>query len=247
MKVENIEQVDKAVKRALEHIDVLTKSPADAYHAAITVLLKTLTKNELPIGHKEMKLLCTHSLASAPWGDDNAVNDVTEIIGRLLGTSSTGYPQYPIEVLVKALSQTLHQNNVCLTPEQRGALNIINNGHPAIKPTDYLSTLIEYLDKNPDVKITEEQANKLALHVDYKNERTKGTITDHDHTPERYRINMPVMDADLSDTLMDLAERMGNGGYRVDSRAWDHLLIYAPKYQKLKKKLKRLKRFLKLF
>lgn len=247
MKVGNIEQVDMAVKRSLEHIDTLTKSPADAYHAAVTVLLKTLTKNELYLGHKEMKLLCTHSLASARWGDDNAVNEIAEIVDRLLGTPATRYHQYPIDVLVKVLSQTLQQNDVCLTPEQCVALGVINNEHPVSKPTDYLDVLIAYLDKNPDVKIPEEQANKLALYIDYKNERTKGTIIDHGNTTERYRITMPVLNDDLSDALMDLAERMGNGGYRVDKRAWDHLLIYAPQYQKLKKKLKRLKRFLKLF
>lgn len=80
--------------------------------------------------------------------------------------------------------------------------------------------------------------------LDDSNPLEQGLIVDHGGEAVRYTIpnGRPKALNDLSDEIMDLADRLGTLCFTVDDRAWDTLLIYAPQHRALKKRLKKIEK-----
>lgn len=80
--------------------------------------------------------------------------------------------------------------------------------------------------------------------LDDSNPREQGLLLDHGGETVRYTVpfTMPKRLNDLSDEIMDLADRLGTLSFTVDDRAWDTLLIYAPQHRALKKRLKKIEK-----
>ena len=80
--------------------------------------------------------------------------------------------------------------------------------------------------------------------LDDSNPREQGLILDHGGETVRFTIptGRPKALNDLSDEIMDLADRLDTFSFTVDDRAWDMLLIYAPQHRALKKRLKKIEK-----
>lgn len=247
MNISDEHEVKQAVKHCHDYLENVIKTPGGKYNAAVSILLSTLAKNELYLGHKEMRMLCKAGLIRSTQVGPAAVSEAVMTLHEMLGTPRSTAINFPMEVLVNTIDQILRHNDCLLAPEHCEMLNVVPQRQD-IAPTDSeivdntVNKLLSILE-NGTAGLSEEALEKLSKHVIHNNERTTGTIIDATNHTERYRINMPVMSSDLSNQVMDLVERLGNGGWHVDKRAWDHLLIYIPKYQKLKKRFKRFKRF----
>lgn len=76
------------------------------------------------------------------------------------------------------------------------------------------------------------------------NARTTGLLVDTGDETERYTLKLDGR-SNLSDEVMDLADKLGTQCHTVDYKAWDHLLIYAPQHNQLKKELAKTKRKLR--
>lgn len=238
-------QLAKTVDSCMVVIKHETTTPTEAYNAATMVLKKVLIEHELTMGPKDLRMLA--EVTSTRNGNSpEGVSEAVSTIEALLGSARPETLDFTMDVLVNAVALTLKKHRTKLSMKHSKMMAEVCADGTVFNPKECMDSLIEFYEQNPKATINADDYDKLAPFVNHSNERTVGTIIDHSNTTERYRINMPVMNDDLSNALMDLAERMGNGGYRVDKRAWDHLLIYSPQFQKLKKKLKRLKRILKL-
>ena len=75
------------------------------------------------------------------------------------------------------------------------------------------------------------------------NGRTRGHIIDDEGEVKiTIPFTMPKRLNDLSDNIMEIADKLATLGYTVDERAWDHLLVYAPQHSQLKKRLKKIEK-----
>lgn len=93
------------------------------------------------------------------------------------------------------------------------------------------------------VVLREVDYEALQQYVKVDNGRTQGIIIDDDS--ERHYMPLRPKPVDLSGRIMDLVEELGHLNYKVDPRAWDLLLIYAPPYRQLQKKIKKFRRAFK--
>lgn len=114
MKVEDIQNIDLAVKRCREHIDAITKMPAEAYQAALTVFLKVLNTHNLniPIEDMERVMVYTnnypdHEKAIGEMPDSMRVN---KLVAGLLETLKNGTAWLPADAL-KELEKYVIQEN----------------------------------------------------------------------------------------------------------------------------------------
>lgn len=247
MNISDEHELKSAIKHCQEYLDNVIKSPDDKYHAAVSILMGVLAKNELYLGQREMRILCKAGLTRTTLAGPAAISEAVMTLQDMLGSPRRNSATFTMEVLVNTIAQIINDNKCQLSPEHCDMLNVVPQRQD-IAPTDSeivsntVDKLLSILE-NGAAGLSEEALDKLSKYVVQDNGRTTGTIIDASNNTERYRINMPVMSSDLSNQVMDLVERLGNGGWHVDKRAWDHLLIYIPKYQKLKKRFKRFKRF----
>lgn len=129
------------------------------------------------------------------------------------------------------------------------AVAVLHNDKKAI--SGLLTEMISELLVKLDTGLSMESLEKLCEHYDGRetvvpemvNGRTTGTVVDSD-AEERIelRFGRPKALNDLSDDIMDIVDKLATLGFTVDSRAWDHLLIYAPQHRMLKKKLKKIEK-----
>lgn len=163
-------------------------------------------------------------------------------------------PEVAYGVTIALLLQTLQETGLTIKDEDAKKLlafstlkiDLETESRIPINSATHVNNLVNaLLDtlENGDAGLSAEAIDRLSKYVIEPTNRTSGVLTDNINTNEVYDIRMAPKANDLSDQVMDLVERLGNGGWYVDKRAWDHLLIYIPKYQKLKKRFKRFKRF----
>lgn len=118
-------------------------------------------------------------------------------------------------------------------------------------PAAVLTSMVSEILVKLDTGFTIEQLTQLCEHYDghetivpeVVNARTAGTLVDSD---DEVRIKIPMGGPkdphNLSDEVMNLVERLGTRQFRVDERAWDHLLIYVPQHRMLKRRLKKIEK-----
>lgn len=118
-------------------------------------------------------------------------------------------------------------------------------------PGNMVTDLIRDMMVKLDTGFTMEQLTAICEHYDghetvvpeMVNGRTTGTLTDSGGEV-RYNVTVgkPKDPYDLSDAVMNLVDRLGTRQFRVDERAWDHLLIYIPQHRMLKRRLKKIEK-----
>lgn len=118
-------------------------------------------------------------------------------------------------------------------------------------PATVLTSMVSEALVKLNTGFTMEQLAHLCEHYDGRetvvpemvNGRTTGTVEDGD---DEVRIKIPMGGPkdpyDLSDAVMNLVDRLGTRQFRVDERAWDHLLIYIPQHRMLKRHLKKIEK-----
>lgn len=114
-----------------------------------------------------------------------------------------------------------------------------------------VAQLTSVLLRKLDTGFTMEQLTMLCEHFDghetvepmVMNGRTRGhIIDDNQEVTVTLPFTMPKRLNDLSDDIMEMADKLATLGYTVDDRAWDHLLVYAPQHSQLKKRLKKIEK-----
>lgn len=86
---------------------------------------------------------------------------------------------------------------------------------------------------------------ELEAEAPVNNGRIVGIILDRSNETERHVLKMPDLRADLTDEVMELVEQLGAMNHKVSYKAWDHLLVYVPQHDQLKKELKKANRKLR--
>lgn len=86
---------------------------------------------------------------------------------------------------------------------------------------------------------------ELEAEAPVNNGRTVGIILDRNNETERHVLKMPDFRTDLTNEVMELVEQLGTMNHKVSYKAWDHLLVYVPQHDQLKKELKKANRKLR--
>lgn len=129
------------------------------------------------------------------------------------------------------------------------AVAVLHNDKKVI--SGLLTEMVGELLVKLDTGLSMDSLEKLCEHYDGHetvvpekvNGRTAGTVVDSDAVERiELRFGRPKALNDLSDDIMDIVDKLATLGFTVDSRAWDHLLIYAPQHRVLQKKLKKIEK-----
>lgn len=147
------------------------------------------------------------------------------------------------------LNDADYRFSVELIAQYYEAVAVLNNDKKVI--SGLLTEMIGGLLVKLDTGFSMESLEKLCEHYDghetvvaeMVNGRTAGTIVDESNEVRiPVRFGKPKSMNDLNDEIMVFVDKIINHGGHVDRRIWDQLLVHAPQYKALKKKLKKIEK-----
>ncbi len=242
--------IELAFERLIECLEEFNENLTDDQYKRLQEHLPSnLTEEEL--GEAVGKLVSVNSTA----GDFG--NALTAAYKEAIQISPSNLTKEQL-VSISELLPIGSADRVIETAECETAMAVIGNyikqktAQSDVGPTasQEVAQLASVLLRRLDTGFNMDQLTMLCDHYDgadtvtpVVNRREKGTIIDNG---EEVTINipftMPKRLNDLSDDIMEIADKLAECGYTVDSRAWDHLLVYAPQHSELKKRLKKIEK-----
>lgn len=155
----------------------------------------------------------------------------------------------PASAAAGVLSDADYRFSVELIAQYYDGIATLRNDKKVI--SGLLTEMISELLVKLDTGFSMESLEKLCEHYDGHetvvpekvNGRTTGTIVDESNEVRiPVRFGKPRSINDLNEEIMALVDKIINCGGHVDRRIWDQLLVHAPQYKALKKKIKKIEK-----